>query len=285
MKENGFPRTVTILGVGLIGASIGRGLLNRGCVKKVVGWGRNSEKLQLAKNLGAISEFSVELKSAVRDADLVVVCVPVRKVAEMVRGAAKFAGHGTLFTDVGSTKKRIVQEIGREDLENACRFVAGHPIAGKEDHSLEASDGELFVGRTTVLTPTEKSDAKDIRCLRHFWESLGSKVLEMTPESHDAALAQTSHLPHVLACVLSKIVPEELYPLAGTGFASTSRVASGGVEVWRDILLENAEALQECLGRAEKEIGQLREMLRNQDEVSLESFLMEAKKKRESLRG
>ena len=281
VKMNDFPKTVAILGVGLLGTSIGRGLLARGCVEKVVGWGRNAEKLALAKKLDAVTDFTDDLRAAVKDAELVVVCTPVGMIAELVRQAAEFAPAGTLFTDVGSTKTAVSRGLEASPPGNRCRFLGGHPIAGKENHSLEASDGELFSGKVTVLTPTLGTSAEDVGLLTRFWETLGSRVFRMSPEEHDAALARTSHFPHVLACVLAKIVPPELYPLAGTGFGSVSRPASGNVAVWKDILLENADAVLESLEMAASEINILADVLRRRDAETLEEFLEAAKENRD----
>ena len=270
-----FPKNIAILGVGLLGASIGRGLLAGGRVTKVVGWGRNEEKLTLAKKLNAVSEFTTDLCQAVKDAELVVVCTPVGMIADMVRQASAFAKKGTLFTDVGSTKTAVARGL------EGWRFVGGHPIAGKENHSLEASDGNLFVEKVTVLTPTDAVPAEDVRLLTRFWETLGSRVMIMPPEEHDAVLGRTSHFPHVLACVLAKIVPPEDYSLAGTGFASVSRPASGSVAVWMDILLENAEAVSAALETAAEEMKTLAGTLRRRDAESLEAFLKIAKENRD----
>ncbi len=277
-----FPETVTILGVGLIGASLGRGLIARTGVRRVVGWGRNSEKLARAVELKAITDGTTVLADAVRDADLVVVCTPVGMIPELVREAAQHARPGTLLTDAGSTKAGLAREIERMELKNACRFLGAHPVAGKEDHSLEASDGGLFDGRLTVLTPVEDTPAEDVRQLTAFWQAVGSRVECMPPETHDAVLARTSHVPHALACVLAKIVPPELFPYAGTGYATTSRLARGSVDVWRDILLENANAVQNVLQDAAAELHALQAALQASDAGALERFLDAAKRNRDA---
>ncbi len=201
-------RRVAIVGVGLIGGSIGLGLTRRGLAQTVVGIGRRMETLEAAKKAGAIHEASLELADGVTGADLVLVATPVGRIAADVLAAA---GHltGALISDAGSTKAGIVSDVERRlcpagKWQGNVRFVGGHPIAGSEKKGIAHARDDLFEGRLCILTPTAKTSVADVEQLSQLWGELGSKVLTMQPDAHDRALAAISHAPHVVATAASR---------------------------------------------------------------------------------
>src|SRR5438067_3144090 len=205
-------QTLTIVGVGLLGGSLGLAAKQRGLVRRVLGVGRHLDGLDYARQLGAIDEGFLALQDAVRSAEVVVFCTPVDQIARQALAAAEACPPGTLLTDVGSTKADIVRAVeGR--LPDGVAFVGSHPLAGSEKRGPEHANPRLFERRLTVVTQTPRTDPVALERTRAFWEGLGSRVRVMSPEEHDRALALTSHLPHLLAAALAGIVPPELYDL------------------------------------------------------------------------
>lgn len=275
-------KTVAIVGVGLIGGSIGIALRERGIAEEVIGIGRSQPSLRTARRMGAITHTTVDLDKGVSEADLVIVCTPVGRIAEDVRRAAAACREGTLITDAGSTKRTIV-EAADSGLPRGCRFLGSHPIAGGEKAGPAHARGDLFEGRITVLTPTKNTRAEDYDALEGFWSSLGSVVLQMSPLDHDRALAITSHLPHFVAAALSMVQPECLFRLAGTGLTDTTRIASGDPALWQQIFGLNREYVLSALDQFERQLAALRGALQNQDAEALERLLTVAKKNRDAL--
>ena len=273
---------VAIVGVGLIGGSIGLALRQRNLAESVIGIGRRQVSLRIARRIGAITNTTIDLAKGVAEAELVIVCTPPGQIVAHVQEAARHCPEGTLITDAGSTKERIVAALDNQ-LPRGCRFLGGHPIAGGEKTGANYAKAELFDGRVTVLTPTRNTRAEDYDLLEVFWQSLGSVVVQMSADEHDRALALTSHLPHSAAAALATTVPETYYRLAGTGLLDSARLASGDPEMWRQILMQNRENVLKAL---EQFVGQLKVLhtaLGNSDEAALVQFLTRAKKNRDAL--
>ena len=268
--------TVTIVGVGLIGGSIGLGLKARGLAKRVIGAGYRRSTLSHAAELGAIDEATLDLADAARRSDLVIVATPVGLIVEKVRLAAANAGERCLVTDVGSTKRAIARA-----LRGVRNFVPGHPIAGSEQRGNLAAREDLFEGALCVLTPPRACNAKAVAAVRSMWRRLGMKVVEMTPARHDALLASTSHLPHAVAAALVAATGREKARFAGSGFRDTTRIAGGDARVWRDILLANADKVGDSLRAFMKKCGELEAILDRRDGRRLEAFLSRAKEIRD----
>ena len=208
--------TVAILGVGLIGGSIGIDLLRRGLARNVVGIGRREESLQAARKVGACTATTLDVPQGVEDAELIIVCTPVGRIAADVRAAAGVAKTNALITDVGSTKETIVGELDR-DLPRDAHFVGSHPLAGGERAGPAAAVAGLFERRTVVVTPGTATRDEDVRSITTFWQSLGANVVRMTPAEHDRLVAGASHLPHLAAAALVSATPRESLPLVAGG--------------------------------------------------------------------
>jgi prephenate dehydrogenase len=275
-------RCVAIVGVGLIGGSIGLALRKRSLAERVVGIARRQETLRTARRVGAVTNTSIDLAKGVAGADLVVVCTPVGSIVEHVRLAAENCAEGALITDAGSTKRTIVESLDG-GLPRGCRFLGSHPVAGSEKTGPGHAHADLFEGRVAILTPTRNTRAEDFDLLEDFWSSLGSMVIQMSAEEHDEALALTSHLPHAVAAVLATLVPEKYFRLTGSGFLDTTRIAAGDPPLWGQIFQQNRDNLLTLLDQFMGQLRQLSAAIRDEDILTLQTILAKAKTNRDAL--
>jgi prephenate dehydrogenase len=275
-------QTLTIVGVGLIGGSIGLAVKRRGVAGRVVGVGRQQSSLDRARALGAIDEGSLDLSAAVPRSQIVIFCTPVDQIVAQVLSSAPGCAAGTLLTDAGSTKGAIVRGLdGR--LPAYVAFVGSHPLAGSERRGPEHADGNLFEGKLTVLTPTSRTDPAALERTSAFWRALGSRVRIMNPDEHDQALALTSHLPHLAASALATILPPELRDLTATGFRDTTRVAAGDPSLWTAIFEQNRTAVLAALGLLQDRLIEFKRALAANDRAALDALLTRAKESRDAL--
>jgi prephenate dehydrogenase len=275
-------KTLTIVGVGLIGGSIGLAAQRRKLVERVIGAGRRQASLNQALNIGAIQESSLDLVTAVHQANMAVFCTPVDCIAGQILRSAPDCAPGTLLTDAGSTKAEIVKSIERR-LPPGILFVGSHPLAGSEKRGPEHADADLFDGRLTIVTRTPNTDPLAIERTVAFWQALGSRVKLLDPEEHDQALALTSHLPHLLAATLSGILPPELHELAASGFRDTTRIAAGDPSLWTAIFAQNRLAVLDVLKQFDVRLGQFREALATGNWAVVGDLLAQAKRVRDAL--
>lgn len=274
--------TITIVGVGLIGGSIGQAARRRGVVRRIVGVGRNASSLERARATGAIDSYSLDLSEGVKSADVVVFCTPVDQIALQVKRAAPSCKNGCLITDAGSTKAHIVRDLeGR--LPPGIRFVGSHPLAGSEKRGPEYASAALFDGKITIVTTTADTDPAAVERIATFWKALGSEVRFLDPETHDRALAMTSHLPHLLASVLADLLPSAWQPFTATGFRDTTRIAAGDPALWAAIFRQNALAMCDALHQFSERIGEFRQAMLDDDESTLIEWLSRAKRVRDAL--
>lgn len=273
---------VGIVGVGLIGASIGLALKQRKLCKSVLGIGRRISSLDTAIQVGAVDEISLTLDDCLSEVDLLIVCTPVDLVASHVERALSFLPLRSLITDAGSTKANIVRRLEKVDGARR-RFVGSHPLAGSEKSGPAAGRADLFVGRTCVITPTETSDRDAVWNIRHLWVSLGMRVVEQTPEEHDRMLGATSHLPHLVASALACTLNDSDRLFTGTGFRDTTRIAAGDPDVWRAIFMANRQALLEALAGFKSKISDFETALASSDQDRLKELLTDGKQRRDSL--
>jgi prephenate dehydrogenase len=274
--------TVAIVGVGLIGGSIGLALRQRQLAKTVIGIGRRQASLRVARRVGAVTHTTIDLNKGVSEAELVVLCTPVGQIVELARRAAQHCPERALITDAGSTKQSIVAALD-SGLGHGCRFLGGHPLAGSEKTGAAHASGDLFEGHVAILTPTKNTRAEDFDLLEQFWQSLGSLVVKMTPEEHDQAIAVMSHLPHLAAATLVLTAPEQYYRLAGTGMLDTTRVASSDPVLWQQILGLNRDNVLSALERYGAKLAALHAALRDNNQDEIARFLTLAKKSRDAL--
>lgn len=274
--------TVTIVGVGLIGGSIGLALRQRKLARSVVGVGWRQVSLSRAQRLGAIDRVALRLDEAVADSDLTIFCTPVTTIVEQVSQAAEHCTKNALFTDCGSTKGRIVERL-EATLPPKVRYVGSHPLAGSEKRGVEHARPDLFEGRVCVVTATHRTSQSAIRKLREFWMSLGSRVVLLAPEVHDQIVAYTSHAPHLAAAALTIMLPERYREFAAGGFRDTTRIAASDPNLWTGIFLDNANRLLEALSAFEDSVSEFRTALERRDAAHLRELWHRAREGREAI--
>jgi prephenate dehydrogenase len=275
-----------VIGVGLIGGSLARALRDAGFCQEVVGAGRNPAHLQTAVDLGVIDRYETDLSRAVADADMVLVSVPLGAmpaVFSAIKG--HLAGHAVL-TDAGSAKGGVI-EAARQAFDGLpAAFVPGHPIAGTEQSGVEASFASLYRDRRVILTPLPETDIQATARVREMWEAAGAEVVEMDPVHHDAVLAATSHLPHVLAYTLVESLTRlgedgEVFEYAAGGFRDFTRIASSDPVMWRDICLANGDAIQLMIEHFMADLQELAEAIQNRDGQQLLDLFTSARDARD----
>lgn len=276
--------TVTIIGVGLIGASVGLALRQRGLAKRLIGVGRRASSLRKAKQCAAVDVTTTNLGRGVAEADLVVVCTPVESIVEHVLATAASCPRGCLVTDAGSTKAKIVATVEAQWPADAQgTFVGSHPMAGSEKAGPENATANLFVRRTVVITPTAATPMAGVGTVEKFWRSLGARVVRMSPSDHDRAVAAISHLPHLIASALSAATPDEDLRLVANGWLDTTRIAAGDAELWRQILQDNQVATLKSLDKFAKVLTDFRRALERGDSRKLVELLEAGKKRRDAV--
>ncbi|MFZ5592814.1 MAG: prephenate dehydrogenase [Pseudomonadota bacterium] len=273
---------LAIIGVGLIGGSLARAARRAGVCREIVGGGRDEAQLRRAVELGVIDRYDMDIAAAVRDADMVVVAVPLGAMEAVLRRIAGQVSPGTVITDVGSAKGSVVAAARAAFGEVPPGFVPGHPIAGTEKNGVEASFAELFDGRRVILTPLPNTSAQALATVRTLWRHTGAEVVEMDVAHHDEVLAATSHLPHVLAYVLVDTLlgmdaSEEIFRFAAGGFRDFTRIASSDPAMWRDICIANRAALLTVLERFRAELSSLTAAVEAADGESIVSVFSRAK--------
>jgi prephenate dehydrogenase len=275
-------KTLTIVGVGLIGGSIGLAAKKRRLAERVIGVGRQQCSLSQALREGAVDETDLDLAAAVSRADLSVFCTPVSLIAGQVLASAPDCKEGALLTDAGSTKSEIVRAV-EGGLPDRVFFAGSHPLAGSEKKGPQHADADLFLDRLVVVTPTEHTRPAASAQVAEFWRALGARVEFMTPEAHDRAVALTSHLPHLLASALAGILPQESRLLAASGFRDATRLAAGDPDIWAGIFAQNRAHVLSALDVLERQLALFRSVLLGQEWQRVHDLLAHAKKVRDDL--
>lgn len=277
---------VGIIGVGLLGGSLGLAARARQVVGRVEGWVRRRESVAECGERGVADLVTTDLEEVIQDADLIVLCTPVehmRPLLEPVLGRLK---PGVIVTDVGSVKAVVVRELEPMVGRAGGCFIGSHPMAGGERVGVNCAREELFARAVCALTPTEDSPAETVGQLTEFWEAIGMRVLQLSPETHDELVARSSHLPHLLATTLAGYVLDPKFPaaqrdLCAGGFRDTTRIASGPVAMWRGIIAANRENLAKDIAALEERLAEMRGALERNDVAAIEAALREAHDRRE----
>ncbi len=273
---------VVIIGLGLIGGSLGMALRRRRVARRVVGVDRLRSAMVKARAMGAIDGGAPRFSEAVAGADLVVIATPPASVVPTARRVARATRHRFLLTDVASVKGPIVAALNRE-LPSRISFVGGHPMAGSEQSGIKAADPELFIGAPCVVTRTAKTKGRALSSVRALWQSLGSKVTVLSPARHDALVAQVSHVPHLAAVGLTLIASPTSLNLAAGGFSDTTRIALSDPVLWRQICAMNRQPLADALDQFLIRLGQLRDLLTHENGIGLSRLLRAAQRRRQGL--
>lgn len=258
---------IAVFGVGLVGGSVGLAAKKNNLAGEVIGVGRRLESLRRAKERGAIDSYTLKVDDF-SGADLIILAAPISAILNLLQTGLPFLKTPHLLTDVGSTKALLV-DCAQRCLPSHLTFVGGHPIAGSEQHGPGSANANLFLNRTTILTPQPDTPAKALKTVRSFWEGLGSRVILLSPEEHDRILALTSHLPHLLAataCLILHTAPfAHKEDCVGTGFQDFTRIAQGEPTIWLDVFLTNRSSLLEGLKLLEGLINRWKEALEKKD--------------------
>jgi prephenate dehydrogenase len=277
-------RRLCIIGVGLIGGSAARRA--RGICGEIVGVDADPENLRRAEALGVIDRGCASLEQGVAAADFVLIATPVGAIEPLLRGLQPVWRPDCVYTDAGSTKGNVVEAARRVFGTVPPNFIPGHPIAGAERSGVEAADPGLFDGKRVILTPLPDSAPDALARVNRFWTHLGAKVEQMEVGHHDAVLAATSHLPHVLAFTLARMLGRkdeqaEIFRYAAGGFRDFTRIASSDPRMWLDICRANREPLLELLGEFETALREVAGLIRSDDAERLYACFSEAKAARE----
>ena len=282
-------RKVTIIGVGLLGGSIGLAVRRRRLAREVAGFVRRPASLKDCEKAGAVDYGTTDLLAAVSNADLVILCTPLSQMRLRVDEMLPALKRGAIVTDVGSVKAGVVRELESLIQKSGAHFVGSHPMAGAEKTGVCAARENLFEDAVCVLTPTKKSNMAAVRNVEAFWKSLGARTLRLAPEEHDLLVSRSSHLPHVVAAALANLIlapasPKMQAQLCASGFRDTTRIASGSPEMWRDIALANRKNLSRSLDAFIFGLQQFQRTLKKSDAKAVSKFLETAKTRRDNWR-
>jgi prephenate dehydrogenase len=283
-------KKVTLVGVGLLGGSLGLALRHRRLAGEVVGFVRRLVSVKECEALGAVDLATRDLKRAVAGADLVVLCTPLAQMRPLVRRMLPALKPGAIVTDVGSVKGSVVRDLEALVAKGGAYFIGSHPMAGSEKTGVAAARADLFVNAISVVTTTPKSNPAALRKVELLWKSVGSSVLRLAPEAHDELVSRSSHLPHVVAATLANFVLSPEHPrqqrlLCANGFRDTTRIASGSPEMWRDIVFANRGNLVRALEKLAGNLGAFKRALKNGDEEAITRFFKNAKQRRDRWAG
>ncbi len=267
-----------VIGCGLMGGSFALALKRAGLVKRVVGYSKSPSTTDKARRLGVIDVAAESALLAVSGSDIVLIAVPVAATEGTFKAIRHLVEPGVLVMDVGSTKRDVVDAARRALRERVASFVPAHPIAGKELSGVQHADADLYRGRQVILTPLAQNDAATVQRAADAWAGVGAQVLSMSPESHDAAFAAVSHLPHLLAfayfsAIVNQPAGNDFLGLAGPGFRDFTRIAASDPAVWRDILLANREEVLRQSQRFRHALDALEHAMREGNAAALEDLI------------
>jgi cyclohexadieny/prephenate dehydrogenase len=267
MAEPVFNR-LALIGIGLIGSSLARVARLHDIAREIVISSRSQATLERARQLQLGDAYFLSPADAVRDADLVILCVPVGAVGQVAEAISANLKPGAIVSDVGSVKGSVVRQV-KPHLPGGVHLVAAHPVAGTEYSGPDAGFATLFQNRWCILTPEADTDPEAVAKVRAFWEACGSNVEIMTPEHHDLVLAITSHIPHLIAynivgtaADLESVTQSEVIKFSAGGFRDFTRIAASDPTMWRDVFLHNKDAVLETLGRFSEDLSALQRAIR-----------------------
>lgn len=276
---------MVIIGIGLIGGSVGLALKAKGMCGRIVGLGRSRSSIEAGLEMGAIDEAAPELPKAMEGAKLVVVCTPVGSIGSIITEMDSMLDDDCVITDVGSTKRNIVHAVGQLSRAGSM-FVGSHPLAGSEKKGTRHASSELFDGATVFLTPGRTTTASVAETVREMWKSFGGKVVAVEPAVHDRIVARTSHLPHISAALLVsclRTLPADEMGLMGKGFLDTTRIASSDPEMWADICMDNRDEIREAIASLRADLDEFEIYMNEERYENIIEFFRSAKVLRDTL--
>ncbi|WP_296445448.1 prephenate dehydrogenase [Rhodoferax sp. UBA5149] len=272
---------LAIIGCGLMGGSFALALKRAGLVKRVVGYSKSPSTTERARQMGVIDVEAPSALLAVSGADIVLIAVPVAATEATFKAIKHLVTPQMLIMDVGSTKRDVIDAGRRALREQIGSFVPAHPIAGKEVSGVEHADADLYSGKQVILTPIERTLTIQLQKAVDVWTALGCRVLKMSPESHDAAFAAVSHLPHLISFALMNAIAgqpqgKDYLSLAGPGFRDFTRIAASDAKVWRDIMMSNREELLAQSKIFQRNLHALELMISSGNSEALEDLIEQA---------
>ena len=279
-------KQVTILGVGLLGASLAMAIRKNKISDNVRLWARNKSTLAKCKNEDWCNETFEDIRLSVRGSELIIVCTPVDSIPKLVDAISDSVEEGALVSDVGSVKNEICINCEHFLRNSKGTFIGSHPMAGSEKSGLENALDNMFEGKNCVITPTISTERKALNKLRDFWISMKMHVLSYSPQEHDKAVAFFSHLPHLVSSTLAKSLsdqPIEWRKVSGNGLRDTTRIAAGDPYLWKQITMMNRENVLDAINSIENNLNLVKEMIKNNDPTGLHSILESGSKFRKSL--
>jgi len=270
--------TLGIVGVGLIGGSIAAAARKRGLAQRVIGYGRNRQRLEQARSRGLIDDIAPRAED-LGSCRLIVVCTPVDRLGSDLREMLTLSSPSTLVTDVGSVKGPVVDQV-IASAPDPHRYIPAHPIAGSHLQGFEHADADLCADRLCLLTPLPQNAPADIALVSDFWKAIGMRVSTMSVEEHDRVLALTSHLPHLAASAVAAMIEESLLEYAGTGYRDTTRVAAGDPDLWTAIFTENAVALARSTRQLIQTLDSFLSALESGNHADIRDLLQQGRQRR-----
>jgi len=278
---------IAIIGLGLMGGSLGLAIKQKGLARVVAGFARRVETRELALELEIVDQVFEHPEDAVQDADLAVFCTSVSSIPELIGACRTRLAADGVMTDVGSCKAEIVQRVEALFSHGKVPFIGSHPIAGSERQGIEAASATLYQNALVALTPTRRTAPAAREQVIRLWQGIGARVQALSPQAHDRLLAKTSHLPHLVAALLATCVgqtqPRRVGPFCGAGFFDTTRIAEGDPQLWRDIIRANEAAIRHELQAFSKEADHLLNILKSGDLDMLDQFLQTSRERRRAL--
>jgi prephenate dehydrogenase len=280
-------RKITIIGVGLLGGSLGLAIKKRRLAGEVTGFVRRAASIADCKKAKAVDSCTCNLREAVAEADLIVLCTPLAQMLPRVREMIPLLKRGAIVTDVGSVKASVVKELESLVAKAGAHFIGSHPMAGAEKTGVAAARADLFNNAVCVITPTRRSHPAALRTVERFWKAVGTRAMRLTPELHDELVSRSSHLPHVAAATLANLVLDPALPksqplLCANGFRDTTRIASGSPEMWRDIAISNRKNLGKALDTFIRDLKKIQAILKKGDAKAVEKFFQQGKQRRDA---
>jgi prephenate dehydrogenase len=278
---------ITLVGVGLLGGSLGLALRRRKLAKEIAGYVRREVSIKECERAGATDYATTDLLAAVSGADLIVLCTPLSQMKPLMRQMLPAIKRGAIITDVGSVKGSVVRELESLVAKAGAHFIGSHPMTGGEKQGVLAARAELFECAVCVVTPTQNTNPAAWRKVETLWKDVGARLLRASPDEHDAFVSRSSHLPHLMAATLANLVldpklPKEQALLCATGFRDTTRVASGSPEMWRDIAVTNRKQIGRALSGFIAELNKFQSALKRGDAKAIAKFYETAKQRRDN---
>lgn len=278
---------LAIIGLGLMGASLGMAVKRRRMANTVVGYARRAETRNQALDRGIVDEVHECPERAVHGADLVVFCTPVGTISDLVKTCVSDFAEQTVVTDVGSSKAEIVAQVEPLFRDGRVMYVGSHPIAGSEQQGLEAACPDLYENAVVIVTPTKRTDQGALGLVNAFWQGLNARVLAVSPEEHDRLTARTSHVPHLVAAMLASSVGRDcidrISNFCGSGFLDTTRISDAAPELWLDIIKSNQAAVAHELKEFEQQMRHVMKLVETGDFEGLRRFLDDSRTRRRKL--